>query len=76
MSDLGFNIWGVVAGVIGTVALVPVFLAWLRTRVPTKRFPALRDLLKETQDLFKTVVQEGLITDEDELREIDCNMAL
>ncbi|KAI0657828.1 hypothetical protein C8Q70DRAFT_265796 [Cubamyces menziesii] len=68
MSDLGFNVWGAIAAVVGTVALVPVFIAWFNTRLPRARLPYLVDLLSETLLLFLAGLREDLFTDESELR--------
>ncbi|KAI9069042.1 hypothetical protein FKP32DRAFT_1587194 [Trametes sanguinea] len=67
MSDLGFNVWGTIAGVIGALALIPVFLAWLQTRLPTTRISEVVAIHKEVKELFSASLEEGLITDSNEL---------
>ncbi|KAI0776835.1 hypothetical protein BD413DRAFT_522992 [Trametes elegans] len=75
MSDAGYNIWGVVAEVIGVVTPIPVFYAWLQTRLPSARLPPLLQLVEETQKLFQTALQETLFVDEEHLYWFHLNMA-
>ncbi|KAI0657810.1 hypothetical protein C8Q70DRAFT_1055575 [Cubamyces menziesii] len=75
MSDLAFNVWGVVTGVIGTLAvIIPVFLAWLRTRLPSNNLPQLIDAYKDVLELFTAAVRDGLFPDEDELHRYNVNI--
>ena len=67
MSDLGFNVWGAIAAVVGTVALVPVLISWFNTRLPRALLPLLASMLQETQESFITGLREGLLTDDTEL---------
>ncbi|KAH9888335.1 hypothetical protein C8Q73DRAFT_668257 [Cubamyces lactineus] len=67
MSDLAFNVWGVVAGVIGLFALIPAFLTWLQTRLPTARLPHLIASFIETERLFAAAIRDGLFTNENDL---------
>lgn len=72
MSDLAWNIWGAVAGVIGTLlAVIPIFLIWVRRRLPSKKLPGLLALLKETKKLADTALRERVITNESEIRQLD-----
>ncbi|KAI0365103.1 hypothetical protein BV20DRAFT_1125212 [Pilatotrama ljubarskyi] len=74
MSDLGWNVWGAIASVLGTLGLLPLLLAWFLSRLPSARLPALLDLMKETQDLFSAALREGLITDESDLHQFNVNI--
>ncbi|CDO77757.1 hypothetical protein BN946_scf184993.g20 [Trametes cinnabarina] len=67
MSDLGFNVWGAVASVIGTIALIPVLLPFIKSRLPSAMITGLIDVHKETQELFDTAIRDGLITDSNDL---------
>ncbi|KAH9888328.1 hypothetical protein C8Q73DRAFT_180953 [Cubamyces lactineus] len=67
MSDLGFNVWGAVAAVVGTAALIPVIHAWFNTHLPRALLPTLSSILQETQESFVTGLREGLFTDDTEL---------
>ncbi|KAI0669477.1 hypothetical protein C8Q78DRAFT_1154828 [Trametes maxima] len=69
MSDLGYNVWGVIAGVIGTVALIPVFIAWFNTRLPSARITPLVELLREVEELFSAALREGLFTSQEDLHQ-------
>ncbi|KAL1945411.1 hypothetical protein VTO73DRAFT_2262 [Trametes versicolor] len=76
MSDLGWNIWGVVGGVIGTIlAVVPLVLVWLRVRLPSKKLPSLLAVLEETKELFAKAVRAGALTDEQEIQQIEFSIA-
>lgn len=76
MSDLGWNIWGVVGGVIGTIlAVVPLFLVWLRVRLPSKKLPSLLAVLEETKELFAKAVRAGALTDAQEIQQIEFSIA-
>ncbi|KAH9888333.1 hypothetical protein C8Q73DRAFT_794109 [Cubamyces lactineus] len=68
MSDLGYNVWGTIAGAIGTLTLIPIFLTWLQTRLPSTIMPYLLAEHKETQVLFTEAIRDGLITDEEILQ--------
>ncbi|KAI0669513.1 hypothetical protein C8Q78DRAFT_1040330 [Trametes maxima] len=74
MSDLGYNVWGVVAGVIGTVALVPVIIAWFRTRLPSAKLPRLMSLMREAQQVFLDSINQGLLTKESDLYHFHLNI--
>ncbi|KAI0330368.1 hypothetical protein GY45DRAFT_751133 [Cubamyces sp. BRFM 1775] len=74
MSDLAFNVWGAITGILGTIALIPVFLAWLQTRLPTTKLPHMIDSFRDTEELFLTAVRDGLFTNEDELQRFNINM--
>ncbi|KAI8968723.1 hypothetical protein BD414DRAFT_582068 [Trametes punicea] len=74
MSDLGYNVWGVIASVIGILALVPAFLAWLQTRLPTTIMPGLIEVHRETQELFSSALREGLIIDPNDLNLYSINL--
>ncbi|KAI0669515.1 hypothetical protein C8Q78DRAFT_1040346 [Trametes maxima] len=74
MSDLGYNVWGAIAGVIGIVALVPVVIASLRTRLPSAKLPALLRIMKETQNLFVDGINQGLLTDENDIYHFHLNI--
>ncbi|KAI0774950.1 hypothetical protein BD413DRAFT_309280 [Trametes elegans] len=75
MSEKAYNIWGVVAGVIGTIAvLIPVAIACCCVRRPSTLYPPLAALLKETRGLLDTAYREGLTEDEAELRRLQLNI--
>ncbi|KAI0669518.1 hypothetical protein C8Q78DRAFT_1040358 [Trametes maxima] len=68
MSDLGYNVWGVVAGIIGTVAVIPALAFWLLGPLPTAKLTILEALLEDTTKMFREAIEEGLIYREDDLR--------
>ncbi|KAI0325876.1 hypothetical protein GY45DRAFT_1329735 [Cubamyces sp. BRFM 1775] len=68
MSDLGFNVWGAIAAVVGTIALIPVFIAWFNTRLPRARLLDLSSLLLDTLHLFLAGLREDLLNNDNELR--------
>lgn len=68
MSDLGWNIWGTVAGVFGTVlAMIPFITMWIYTRLPTAKLPGLLAIMGEAEQLFATAIRDDLFADECEL---------
>lgn len=76
MSDsaTAINIWGVIAGVFGTVALVPMLLNWFTNRLPSAKLPALVALMESTQELFLQVIRDGSLTDENEIYQCYLNL--
>ncbi|KAI0669472.1 hypothetical protein C8Q78DRAFT_992596 [Trametes maxima] len=74
MSDLGYNVWGVVAGVIGVVALLPLLVNWFNARLPSARIAPLMELLNEVEELFFTALRESLFTSQDELFQANLNL--
>ncbi|KAI0765728.1 hypothetical protein BD413DRAFT_575042, partial [Trametes elegans] len=71
----GYDIWGVVSGIIGTIAvLIPLAIACWCVRRPSTLYPALAALLRETQGLLNTAYREGLTENEAELRELQINI--
>ncbi|KAI0365093.1 hypothetical protein BV20DRAFT_783681 [Pilatotrama ljubarskyi] len=67
MSQVGYNIWGVVAGAIGTFTILPTIALWILGSRPTSKLKVLEALLDETEKMFQQSIEEGLIHDEDEL---------
>ena len=64
MSELSFNIWGAVAGVLGTYTVLPFLWSLIKSQMPSGKLAALDALLNETQKLLDSSVQEGLIVEE------------
>ncbi|KAI8971015.1 hypothetical protein BD414DRAFT_581575 [Trametes punicea] len=61
MSDLGFNVWGAVAGAIGTIALFPVLTCWIYCQLPTAKMRILDQLLSETESVFDSAIKNGVL---------------
>ncbi|OSD00974.1 hypothetical protein PYCCODRAFT_1478755 [Trametes coccinea BRFM310] len=74
MSDLGFNVWGAIASAVGIIALIPVFLVWLRPRMPRAVLPSVLEVHKEAKELLETAVKEGLITSSTDLLDFNVNL--
>ena len=74
MSDLAFNVWGAIAAVIGTIALVPTFLIWLRTRFPSALLPSLIDTFDKAEVSLKRAVADGVFTNEEEQNQYDVTL--
>ncbi|KAI0330362.1 hypothetical protein GY45DRAFT_750993 [Cubamyces sp. BRFM 1775] len=74
MSDFAFNVWGAIAAVIGTLALIPTFLIWLRTCFPSALLPSLEDAFNRTEALFNKAVEAGVFTDEEEQDQFDVTL--
>lgn len=65
MSDLGFNIWGVITSTLGLLALLP--FAWLYTQLPSRQLRSLERLVHETETMFRKGLEDGLHTHEEDL---------
>ncbi|KAI0325869.1 hypothetical protein GY45DRAFT_1329725 [Cubamyces sp. BRFM 1775] len=61
MSDLGWNVWGAVTGVIGIIALIPLVFCWINSQLPKAQLDKLDRLLAATEVLFDTAVKDGLL---------------
>ncbi|KAI0645034.1 hypothetical protein C8Q79DRAFT_1119797 [Trametes meyenii] len=64
MSDTAFNIWGVVTGALGTLSIIPILWALAFSQMPTVKLRALDALLAETDEHYRSSVEEGLISQE------------
>ncbi len=60
----GFDIWGVVASVVGLLSFFQFVAALIRSRLPRKCLRTFDDTLEETEGLLQSVEEEGLF-DED-----------
>ncbi|OBZ75943.1 hypothetical protein A0H81_04133 [Grifola frondosa] len=61
LCTAGYDIWGVVAGVLGVLGLLPLLSALIHNQLPSSRFKMLHDTMSETESLFRTVMEEGLL---------------
>ncbi|CDO69427.1 hypothetical protein BN946_scf184791.g22 [Trametes cinnabarina] len=61
MSDLGFNVWGSITGVIGLVTGLPALACWLYSQMPTYNMRILDQLLAETEVVFDSAIKGGLL---------------
>ncbi|KAI0824560.1 hypothetical protein BC628DRAFT_1378351, partial [Trametes gibbosa] len=66
MSDIGFNIWGVITGTLGILSL-PAALIY--ARFPSRKIRAVEKFMEETTALFYRDFNEGLHTDDAELHQ-------
>ncbi|KAL1945389.1 hypothetical protein VTO73DRAFT_2240 [Trametes versicolor] len=73
-STTAVNVWGVIAGVFGTVALGPMIVNWFINRLPSAKLPALVALMESTQELFLQVIRDGSLTDENEIYQCYLNL--
>ncbi|KAI0824563.1 hypothetical protein BC628DRAFT_1420009 [Trametes gibbosa] len=64
MSDIGFNIWGVITGTLGVLSL-PAALIY--DRFPSRKVRAVERFMVETTALFDRDFNDGLHTDDTEL---------
>lgn len=77
MSDLSWNVWGAISAAIGMLlALIPLFNTWVGPRLPSATLPGVRALLKETQKLYATALENGDIDDESEIHDINVSLDL
>lgn len=66
MSDLGFNVWGVVAGAISLFSLLPAS-AWIYSQFPSRKLSILEGVRDETVMLFRKGLIDGLHTHIDDI---------
>ena len=59
--DFGVNIWSIVSGVLTIYTLVPCVRALVQSQHPETRLAELDATLKDTEALFRSVVEEGLL---------------
>lgn len=59
----GYDIWGLVAGVIGVIGLIPLLYGLLNSLLPSAQLKVLDETLAETSSLFRAVCEEGLLKD-------------
>ncbi len=68
MSERGFDIWGVITGVFGALAIIsPILWGLIYTQLPSVKLRTLDALLFETDQFLRKSVDEGLIS-EDQFR--------
>lgn len=59
----GYDIWGVVAGVLGIIGLIPLLYGIVNSQLPSTKLKLLDEILTETSSLFRAVCEEGLLKD-------------
>ena len=65
MSSIsGLDTWSVISGAIGVLTILPLICAYVWTQHPEAKFAQLESTLKETEDLLRSVVEEGLLDPE------------
>ncbi|KAJ3004051.1 hypothetical protein NUW54_g4990 [Trametes sanguinea] len=74
MSSIGFDVWGVVASALGTIALAPVIWSWIQPRLPTSMISSVVEIHKESQELLATALRDGLFTDPNEIHHFQENL--
>ncbi|OBZ69508.1 hypothetical protein A0H81_10168 [Grifola frondosa] len=74
--SLGFDIWGAIAGAIGTLSLFPMIYNLIKSQLPSERFKTLQETMVETVSLFRSVNEEGLLKDVDYVVETEIKLAL
>lgn len=58
------------------LALIPLFNTWVGPRLPSATLPDVRALLKETQKLYATALENGDIDDESEIHDINVSLEM
>ena len=60
-SDIGVNIFSIISSAIGVYAFVPFVCGIIRDQHPETKLVELQTTLKDTEELFRSVVEEGLL---------------
>ncbi|KAI9059878.1 hypothetical protein FKP32DRAFT_1679415 [Trametes sanguinea] len=63
MSELGFNISGLITGIIGVAAVIPPLAYWFYYYLPTPKLREVEQRLKEAEVHFEDVLKSGLLTE-------------
>lgn len=66
-----YDIFGVIVGVVGLVGLYPFIHAGIEYFLPNKRLKSLDDTMRETMELFSTVVNDGLFPNQGKVKSMD-----
>lgn len=68
---IGYDIWGVVAGVIGTVGLIPALYQLLAAQFPSAKLAYLPSEWDATETLWRSVIEDGLLIEADYVRKTE-----
>lgn len=52
------------AGVLGVATAIPLLYGWFSRRLPSARMHVLERLLVETEGLFRSALEDGLLSDD------------
>ncbi|KAI0325872.1 hypothetical protein GY45DRAFT_179615 [Cubamyces sp. BRFM 1775] len=74
MSELAYNIWGAVASVIGTVAVLRAVFCWALDCLPSRKMDFVEKFLDKTKASFGEVLNSGIL-DQDEVYRFDSWLA-
>ena len=58
-----YDIWGVIASVIGLLSIFQILVAVINAQLPTSRLRKFDHLREETDQLLRSVAEEGLFQD-------------
>ncbi|KAI0944015.1 hypothetical protein AcV7_001950 [Taiwanofungus camphoratus] len=58
----GYDIWGIVAGVLGTLSLIPMLASIVNDQLPSTKLMVLEETLLDTESLLRSVSEEGLFS--------------
>lgn len=72
----GYDIWGVIAGVLGIVSLFPLLYGVLKSQLPSSKLKILDETLSETSSLFREVCEEGLLKNRDYINQTEYSLTL
>lgn len=62
--------FGLAAGVLGVATAIPLVYGWFSRRLPSARMNLLERLLVETEGLFRSALEDGLLSDDHGLRRL------
>ncbi|KAI0365114.1 hypothetical protein BV20DRAFT_1056741 [Pilatotrama ljubarskyi] len=61
MSDTAFRAWDILVGVVGLLTSIPVLAHGISTQLPSAKLVGLFDTLKDTDSLFESCIEAGLL---------------
>ncbi|KAI0822399.1 hypothetical protein BC628DRAFT_1364521 [Trametes gibbosa] len=59
MSDIGYDVWGVITGTLGLLGMLPT--AWIYTQFPSRRLRALEASMREIKSSSTRTLTRGCI---------------
>lgn len=74
-SIAGYDVWGIVAGVLGTLGLIPILTSIVNDQMPSAKLMVLEETLLDTDSLLQSVSEEGLFTNNNFISETEHRLA-
>lgn len=60
-SSVGYNTLSIISSILGVFTAIPLIISFVQSQHPETRMRELDSMLKETETLLRSVVEEGLL---------------